>query len=248
MEKVLIIEPVFKETIWGGTKLKKEFSYETPSNHTGECWGISGHPNGDCRIKNMPGYTISSLWRDYHDILSDNPSPVFPILIKLIDANSDLSIQVHPDDAYAKIHENSLGKHECWYILPSDPDAKLVIGHKAQTKEELVSMIEHHQFDDLLNVVDVRSGDFFDIPPGTVHAIKAGCLLYESQQSSDITYRLYDYNRVGNDGKKRPLKLDKALQVMDGVEGGVLEQAITYLNMADTNVVSGNLSFTNTLS
>ena len=213
MKDILFIEPVFKETIWGGDKLEKEFGYKIPSNKTGECWGISAHKSGDCNVINMPGYTLSQVWEEYHELMSDSKSKVFPILVKIIDACQDLSIQVHPDNEYAARVENTLGKHECWYILPSDKNASLVMGHNASTLDELKEYVEEKRYDELLRVVPVHNGDFYDIPAGTIHAIKAGCLLYESQQSSDITYRFYDYDRKDANGNLRELHVKKALDV-----------------------------------
>ena len=124
----------------------------------------------------------------------------FPLLIKIIDAKSDLSIQVHPDNAYAKEHENgSLGKTECWYILDSEPGTQIVIGHHAKDKEELMQMVEEKRWKDLIREVPVKKGDFYQIDPGCVHAIKGGTVILETQQSSDITYRVYDYDRNGTE-------------------------------------------------
>ncbi|MGN0506110.1 MAG: mannose-6-phosphate isomerase, class I [Lachnospiraceae bacterium] len=134
--------------------------------------------------------------------------------MKIIDAKADLSIQVHPDDAYAAEHENgSLGKTECWYILDCDEDATIVIGHNAKSKDELRRMISENRWDELINVRPIKKGDFFQIEPGTVHAIKAGTLILETQQSSDVTYRLYDYGRLQN-GKPRELHIEKSIDVI----------------------------------
>ena len=138
----------------------------------------------------------------------------FPLLIKIIDAKSDLSIQVHPDNAYAKEHENgSLGKTECWYILDSEPGTQIVIGHHAKDKEELMQMVEEKRWKDLIREVPVKKGDFYQIDPGCVHAIKGGTVILETQQSSDITYRVYDYDRKWN-GKLRELHVKQSLDVI----------------------------------
>ncbi|MDE7297629.1 MAG: mannose-6-phosphate isomerase, partial [Lachnospiraceae bacterium] len=134
MREVIFLEPVFKEMIWGGTRLREDFQYEIPGDHTGECWAVSAHPNGDCTVKSgrFQGESLSRLWKEHRELFGGEEGEVFPLLVKIIDAKADLSIQVHPDDAYAKEHENgSLGKTECWYILDCDPDAKIVIGHHA---------------------------------------------------------------------------------------------------------------------
>lgn len=216
MKDIFFLKPVFKEMIWGGNRLKSDFAYDIPSDNTGECWAVSAHKNGDCEIANgeYQGLTLSQLWKDHREVFGNVAGDVFPLLIKIIDAKADLSIQVHPDDAYAKEHENgSLGKTECWYILDCDEDAKIVIGHHAKTKEELADMIHKNEWDKLIRVLPIKKGDFFQIVPGTVHAIKAGTLILETQQNSDITYRLYDYGRLQN-GKPRELHIDKSIDVI----------------------------------
>ena len=120
MKEILFLSPVFKETIWGGDRFRTEWMYDIPSSHTGECWAISAHPNGDCLIKNghFSGQSLSWLWEHHRELFHNLPGPVFPLLVKIIDAKEDLSIQVHPDNSYASVHENgALGKSECWYVL-----------------------------------------------------------------------------------------------------------------------------------
>lgn len=216
MREILFLKPVFKEMIWGGTRLKTDFNYEIPSNNTGECWAISAHQNGDCEIinGNYKGYKLSKLWLDHREIFGNVNHEVFPLLVKIIDAKDDLSIQVHPDDTYAKENEDgALGKTECWYILDCDEDASIVIGHHAKSKDELREMISKNAWSDLIRILPIHKGDFFQIEPGTVHAIKKGTLILETQQNSDITYRLYDYGRLQN-GKPRELHLNKSIDVI----------------------------------
>ncbi len=216
MKDIILLEPVFKTMIWGGDKLEKKFGYTIPNDSTGECWAISAHTNGDCRIKNgkYAGRTLSWLWDNHRELFGEASGPVFPLLVKIIDAKQDLSIQVHPDDAYANEKENgALGKTECWYILDCEEDSEIVIGHNAKNQEELQRMIEDHRFMDLIRVLPIKKGDFFQIEPGTVHAIKKGTLLLETQQNSDITYRLYDYDRLDH-GRPRELHIDKSIDVI----------------------------------
>ncbi len=216
MAELIFLEPVFKEVIWGGDALHTRFGYAIPSDHTGECWAVSGHKNGDCRIRGgaWDGYTLGQLWKEHRELFGGQEGDQFPILIKLIDARQDLSIQVHPDDVYAKEHENgSLGKTECWYILDCEPGTEIVIGHNASTREELKQMIDEGRWKELLRTYPIRRGDFFQIEPGTIHAIKGGTLLIETQQSSDVTYRVYDYGRL-QDGKPRQLHLRQSLDVI----------------------------------
>ncbi len=217
---VLFLEPVFKEMIWGGERLGTDFGYRIPGADTGECWGISAHPNGDARIMSEPyaGKTLSELWEQNRELFGNLSQDRFPLLIKIIDAKSDLSIQVHPDDAYAKENENgSLGKMECWYIIDCPRDAKLVLGHNAKDKEDLADMIHHAKWQEFLRYVPIQKGDFIQIDPGTVHAITGGCLLLETQQNSDITYRVYDYDRLSN-GKPRELHVEKSIDVIRAPE------------------------------
>jgi len=217
MKEILFLEPVFKSMLWGGNKLATDFGYSIPSDHTGECWAISAHKNGDCIIKSgkYVGRTLSWLWQYHNELFGHDKGEVFPLLIKIIDAKTDLSIQVHPDDVYAKANENgALGKTECWYILDCDEDAEIVIGHNAKDKEELKDMIYNNQWKDLIRVCPIEKGDFFQIEPGTVHAIKAGTVILETQQNSDITYRLYDYDRL-EQGKPRELHIEKSIDVIN---------------------------------
>lgn len=216
MRELLFLEPVFKEMIWGGNKMRSEFGYEIPGEDTGEAWVVSAHKKGDCRIKNgaYAGKTLSGLWAEHRELFGNLDGDVFPLLVKIIDAKSDLSIQVHPDDAYAKEHENgALGKTECWYILGCEDGATIVVGHHAKSKEELKQMIADRRWMDLIEIRPVKKGDFFQIEPGTVHAIRGGTMILETQQNSDVTYRLYDYDRL-QDGKPRELHIEKSIDVI----------------------------------
>ena len=219
MNKGLIfLEPVFKEMIWGGSRLASEFGYEIPGDDTGECWGISAHPNGDCTVAcgKYAGKKLSQLWSECPELFGrERPEGIFPLLTKIIDARADLSIQVHPSDSYAKVNENgSLGKTECWYILDCPENAKLVVGHNARDKKECAEMIHEGRWSEFIREVPVHKGDFVSIVPGTVHAIKAGLMLLETQQNSDITYRVYDYDRLSK-GKKRELHVEKSIDVIN---------------------------------
>lgn len=212
---LLRLAPVFQEKIWGGERLQTVFHYPIPSNRTGECWAISGHPSGDCPIQNpeFAGETLGSLWKSRPDLFGNLPGDSFPLLVKIIDAKEDLSIQVHPDDSYAAVHENGArGKTECWYVLDCDPGATIVIGHNAQTREEMRQMVEQRRWKELIREIPIQKGDFFQINPGCLHAIKGGTLILETQQSSDVTYRFYDYDRL-SDGKPRPLHIAQSLAV-----------------------------------
>ncbi|WP_150274459.1 mannose-6-phosphate isomerase, class I [Paenibacillus tepidiphilus] len=215
MNQPIFLQPVFQERIWGGTKLRDLFGYPIPNDSTGECWAISAHPNGQSIVKEGPyqGLPLGELWTR-HPELFRSESPVFPLLIKLLDASDDLSVQVHPDDEYAGEHENGeLGKTECWYIVDAEPGAAIIYGHEATTRAELEQMIQDGKWEELLTKVPVKRGDFFYVPSGTVHALGKGIVVLETQQSSDTTYRVYDYDRRDKDGNLRELHLEKAVDV-----------------------------------
>lgn len=204
----LKLKPAIKDYIWGGNKLKTDFNIASDKDKIAEAWELSTHEDGSSIVLNgeFKGKTLSevlSIW-----------GIECPILIKLIDAKDDLSIQVHPNDEYAQKFENSKGKTEMWYIIDCDEDASLIYGFKKNiSKEELKKAIQNDTLLEILNKVKVKKGDVFFIEAGTIHSIGKGILLAEIQQSSNITYRVYDYGRVGIDGKPRQLNIDKALEV-----------------------------------
>lgn len=212
----LFLSPVFKQRIWGGTALRDRFNYDIPSDSTGECWAISAHANGTCFVQNgiYEGLTVRQLWSDHRHLFGNSEGDSFPLLTKILDANWDLSVQVHPDDSYAKQHENDLGKTECWYIIDCEENAEIIFGHTAKTKEEFAARIQNGEWGKLLRTIKIKPGDFFFVPSGTIHALGAGTLVLETQQSSDTTYRVYDYDRKDDKGNQRELHLDKAIDVV----------------------------------
>ena len=215
--EMIILTPVLKENVWGGKRLVTEFPYEAEGEHIGECWAISAHPHGDCVIKEgtYQGMTLSQLYAEHRELFGGICAEEFPLLVKIIDARENLSIQVHPDDAYVKAHEHCpFGKTECWYVMDCPENASLVIGHHAQTRQELEQMIHEDRYEELIRRVPVKKGDFIQIYPGTVHAIAAGFLILETQQNSDITYRVYDYGRLQN-GKPRQLHVEQSIAVIN---------------------------------
>lgn len=217
---ILQLKPAFKDYLWGGNRLETDFGMHSGLSKTAEAWVLSCHPDGNSTVANgkYSGKTLSeALEAEGRAVLGTKAteSADFPILIKFIDAKQNLSVQVHPDDAYAKEHENSLGKTECWYILDCDPDAELIYGLKEEvSKEELVAAIENDTLLEIANSVKVHKGDLFFIPAGTLHAIGKGILVAEIQQSSNVTYRVYDYGRLGADGKPRQLHKKQAADVI----------------------------------
>lgn len=214
--ELLFLQPIFKERIWGGNKLKLIFGYQIPSNFTGECWAISAHKNGETIVKNgqYAGITLSRLWAEHPELFATNTRRPFPLMIKVLDAHANLSVQVHPNDKFAQLIENDLGKAECWYILDAASNAKIVYGHNAPSQAKFKEMALADKWSELLTEVEVKAGDFFDVPAGTVHALGAGTVVLEVQQSSDTTYRLYDYGRRDEAGNLRELHLDKAFSVI----------------------------------
>lgn len=217
LPELLFLEPVCTENIWGGKRLREEFHYAATGEHIGECWGISAHPRGDGSVRNgkLAGQKLSQVWKEHPELFGKQTGASFPLMVKIIDAKEDLSIQVHPDDDYADFHEEGAsGKTECWYVMDCKEPASLVIGHNAKTKEELAAMISDGRWDELIREIPVKKGDFIQIDPGTVHAIKGGCLILETQQNSDITYRLYDYGRLNN-GVPRELHIQKSMDVIN---------------------------------
>ncbi|WP_368387122.1 mannose-6-phosphate isomerase, class I, partial [Streptococcus anginosus] len=213
----LFLQSVMQEKIWGGTKLRDEFGYEIPSDKVGEYWAISAHPHGVSTIKNgrFAGMGLDQLYAEHRELFGNSSEPVFPLLTKILDANDWLSVQVHPDDHYAMEHEGELGKTECWYVIAADEGAEIIYGHNAKSREELRQQIEKKEWDKLLTKVPVKAGDFFYVPSGTMHAIGSGILILETQQSSDTTYRVYDFDRKDAKGNLRELHLEKSIDVLN---------------------------------
>lgn len=219
----IFLEPVYKDYIWGGTKLKEKLGKTSPYDKTAESWEISANKNGITNIKNGE-YVRKGL-----DELFLNKSiktqifgkkcenlERFPTLIKFIDAKDNLSIQVHPNDEYAKTVENDIGKSEMWYIIDCEENSKIVCGlnDKARNKST-EEILKNANIEEYLNYVSVKRGDSIYIPSGTLHAILSNILICEIQQNSDLTYRVYDWNRVDKDGKSRQLHIEKAIDVIN---------------------------------
>ena len=211
---------IYKPYIWGGQNLRKLGKPIKEGQIVAESWEVSDHNDDISIVENGPlaGKSLRELIKMYgEDISPKTENGRFPILIKYIDANKRLSVQVHPDDEYARTHEspNELGKRECWYIMEAPPGAELIMGiRKGIDKKSFIKMIKENRIEDGLNKIKVKKGDFIYIKTGTVHALLEGIMVCEIQENSDTTYRLYDWGRVGNDGKPRPLHIDKALDVI----------------------------------
>ncbi|EMF0174021.1 mannose-6-phosphate isomerase, class I [Enterococcus hirae] len=215
MQEPMFLKPVFQEKIWGGSRLRSVFGFDIPNDKIGEDWAISAHPQGVSVVENgeYQGQKLDELWQNHKELFGNPTEPVFPLLIKILDAEDELSVQVHPDDAYGMKHEGELGKTECWYIIDAEPGAEIIYGHHAKTREELAEMIQEGRWDDLLKKVPVKKGDFFYVPSGTIHAIGKGIMILETQQSSDTTYRVYDYDRKDANGNTRELHIQQSIDV-----------------------------------
>lgn len=215
MQEPLFIQPVLQEKMWGGTKLRDIYGYKIPSEHTGECWAISAHPDGVGKITigTFAGMGLDELYQTHPELFGHPTSPVFPLLTKIIDAADALSVQVHPDDAYALKNEGELGKTECWYVIDADEGAEIVYGHTAQSRQEFEDLVEAGKWEQLLRYIPVKKGDFFFVPSGTIHAIGAGITILETQQSSNTTYRVYDFDRLDQAGHARDLHIEASLAV-----------------------------------
>ncbi|WP_027955084.1 mannose-6-phosphate isomerase, class I [Halobacillus kuroshimensis] len=240
---IIRLSPIFKEKVWGGSSLHTNFDYDIPSDHTGECWGIASHPSGSSTITNGPltGWTLMDAWKEHKKELfnEDNDEKAFPLLIKILDANDDLSVQVHPNDAQAhELEDNeAYGKTECWYIVDCKDGSEIVLGHHAKTRAELEDYIEKGDWDGLLRRVPVKPGDFFFVPAGTIHAIGEGIVILETQQNSDTTYRVYDYDRRDDQNQTRELHLNKAVEVTT-IPDEKQENAFSYQNVHDLSITT----------
>lgn len=206
----LRLEGAMKEKVWGGDDLKY-YHKNSNSEKLGEVWELACHPNGSSIIQNgeFEGQTICSLMHPENMSYLGRNYDMFPIMVKFLDAKSDLSLQVHPDDAYAKAKYNSFGKTEVWYILSAEPDAEIILGTNACSIEETMDSIEAGDLSKCLNHIKVQAGEFYTVPAGTIHGIGEGIVLLEIQESSDITFRLHDY------GRGRELHLEEAAEVIE---------------------------------
>lgn len=215
----LKLSPVFRDYIWGGTRLRDDFGKNCDFERIAESWELSCRDDG-CSVIENGGFKGKTL-REYIDAAGKSVigskgagMEYFPLLIKLIDAKDNLSIQVHPDDDYAKRAEGEYGKTEMWLILDCEPDSELIYGFEREiSREEFSRRIKNDTLLDTLKKVPVKKGDVFFIGAGTLHAIGKGILIAEIQQNSNITYRVYDYGRTGADGKPRELHIEKAVEV-----------------------------------
>lgn len=218
-----LLSPAAKDYIWGGTRLREEYNKHIDVTPLAETWECSTHPDGPSRVASgaFAGEKLVDVLRAHPEFIGTHPKTdgegALPVLIKFIDAARDLSVQVHPSDEYARTHEHGqLGKTEMWYVLEAAPGASLVYGFRQDlTRAMLAASLEDDTVEKYLQKVEIHRGDVFLIEAGTVHAIGAGAMIVEIQESSNLTYRMYDYHRLGKDGKPRELHIAKALDVVD---------------------------------
>lgn len=230
--KILKLAPAFKDYIWGGTKLNDVYEKDCNFEKVAESWELSTHKDGQSII--AKGELLGKTLSEYieikgKEVLGTNAQNFenFPVLIKFIDAKNPLSVQVHPSDDYALEHEKEYGKTEMWYVMEADEGSSLYFGvNKEISKEDFQKKIDDNTVEEVLNKVEVHKGDVFFIESGTIHAIGAGILICEIQQNSNTTYRVYDYGRIGNDGKPRELHVEKALAVSNFSPSKVSDELI----------------------
>ena len=217
--EVMRLKPVGKDYLWGGTRLREEYGKDIDLTPLAETWECSTHPDGPSTVANgvCRGRLLSDVLAEHPEYIGTKTSDGrLPVLAKFIDARQDLSVQVHPDDAYARAHEGDNGKTEMWYVVDALPGATLIHGFRHPvTADILRQAIETGTLERHLRRVPVHRGDVFFVPAGTVHGIGAGTLIAEIQESSNVTYRVYDYDRVDKDGRHRQLHFDQAMAVMN---------------------------------
>lgn len=217
--EIMKLIPTGKDYLWGGTRLREEYDKKIDLTPLAETWECSVHPDGPSYVANgiYKGEALAQVLQKHPEYIGTKAkNGKFPVLVKFIDAKQDLSVQVHPDDAYAQEHEGDNGKTEMWYVVDADEGASLIYGFRHKVTEEILrKAVETGTLDKHLQKIPVHKGDTFFVPAGTVHGIGKGILIAEIQESSNVTYRVYDYDRVDKNGKKRELHFDKAVRVMN---------------------------------
>lgn len=209
---ILFFKPIPRPALWGHTLVKDYFQYHDFPDGIGQSWSFSAQEGAStiCLSEPFQGKTLLELWNEHQELFGC-PNEKFPVIISLVAPEDDLSIQVHPNDDYAKRKGYPCGKNEAWYFIESKPQAQIVYGHHAKDEQDLRQYIQDERWDDLIAHLDVHTGDFVYLPAGLLHALKKGSIVYEIQQATDITYRFYDYHRLDAQGQERELHLEDAI-------------------------------------
>ena len=209
---VLFFEAIARPAIWGNTLVKNYFGYHSMPDGTGQTWAFSCDPKGSNVCENGPfkGQTLAELWRDHQELFGREGEP-FPVIISLVGPEDKLSVQIHPGDDAARKLGFPFGKNEAWYFLDCPEGASIVYGHNATSEDELRQLAAQDRWDEIIRQLPVKSGDFVYTPAGTVHGVGAGCVTYEIQQATDVTYRFYDYHRTDAQGNERELHFEESV-------------------------------------
>lgn len=245
---VLFFEAIARPALWGNTLVKNYFGYHEMPDGTGQTWAFSCDEKGSnvCLSEPFRGMTLKQIWEQHQEIFDREGEP-FPLIISLVGPEESLSVQVHPDTPLAAGLGFPFGKNEAWYFLDCIEGANIIYGHNAENEEEFRRMVKEDRWDDLLQHLPVRNGDFVYTPAGVVHAVGRGCVTYEIQQATDVTYRLYDFHRRDAEGKERPLNLEEGIECVkyDPVLwANDIHPVSTYDTYGDRTVFIDNDSFT----
>lgn len=245
---VLFFKPIARKALWGKTLVRDYFNYNDFPDGVGQAWAFSGQKDNSTVCKSEPyvGKTLYELWHNNKELFG-NKTGEFPLIISLVAPQEDLSIQVHPNEEYAKKIGYESGKNEAWYFIESAKNASIVYGHIAKNKDDIYKYINNEEWDKLVCHLKVNEGDFVYLPAGLLHALKAGNIVYEIQQATDITYRFFDYHRKDNNGNERELQLEQAIDCLsydkDMMKTKVNKKVIKDKNWNKTTYIS-NHSFT----
>ena len=209
---ILFFEAIARPALWGNTLVKNYFGYHEMPDGTGQTWAFSCDEKGSniCQSGPFRGMTLKEIWDSHQELFHREGQP-FPVIISLVGPEDNLSVQIHPDTELAAKIGYPMGKNEAWYFLDCIPDAKIVYGHKAESEEEFRRLAAEDRWDEIIRHLPVKNGDFVYTPAGMVHGVGRGCVTYEIQQATDVTYRLYDYHRKGADGKERPVNFEEGI-------------------------------------
>lgn len=245
---LLRFKPIPKKTVWGGTTVRDYWHYDWMPDGVGQAWAfaVQGDESNVCVSGEYEGKTLGELWSEHPELFGDTDR-IFPVIVSLLGPEDDLSIQVHPDTEHAVPLGFPYGKNECWYFLEAEPDAAIVFGHNATDEKDLRGYIDEGRWDDLIGHLPVKRDDFVYIPAGLLHACCKGTVVYEIQQSTNVTYRFYDYDRVQADGSLRELHLEPAIETLHYDKSEMVNSAkpttVELPGMKRTTLVS-NDSFT----